>query len=309
MKKNIIITGASGFVGSYLLKELLLLNQFNIIVLLRSQSNRFRIESLLSECKIYYIDTISLEQIFKENSITGIIHLATYYKKTHEAHDIEEMITSNITFPTKLVELASQNKSQFFINTGTFFEYSMMSNPIKELSQIAPFNLYASTKIGFDSVLKYYALNSSLNIMTLKLSAPFGYNDNLKLIPFLINSLLDNKEVILEKGEQEWDFIYVKDVVSAFIKTIEFILKSKRTVYEEVLIGMGKKTSVKEIVNILNKIDGNTLITCKKEYPCEQIFEAYIDNSKAKNLLQWVPRYSIKEALEETFSLYKENKK
>lgn len=308
MKKNIIITGASGFVGSYLLKEILLLDTFNVIVLLRSQSNPFRIESLLSQCKVYYSDTISLEQIFKENLITGIIHLATYYKKTHSNSDIEEMIASNITFPTKLIELASQYKSQFFINTGTFFEYSMMSNPIKELSQIEPFNLYASTKVGFDSVLKYYATNSSLNIMTLKLAAPFGYNDNPKLIPFLINSLLDNKEVVLEKGEQEWDFIYVKDVVRAFIKTIEFISKSKRTIYEEVLIGTGKKISVKEIVDILNDVHGKKLIKCEKEYPCEQIFEAFIDNSKAKNLLQWLPQYDIKMALEETYNLYKENR-
>lgn len=308
MKKNIILTGASGFVGSYLLEKLLNDDRFNIILLLRSKSNLYRIKKFLSQCKAYYIDNTPLEEIFKQNSIVGIVHLATYYKKTHELNDIEIMIDSNITFPTRLIELATQYESQFFINTGTFFEYSMMQNPIKESSTIQPFNLYASTKVGFDSILRYYASNSSLNIMTLKLAAPFGYNDNPKLIPFLIQSLLDNKEVILEKGEQEWDFIYVKDVVTAFIKAIELNLNSKRTIYEEVLVGTAQKVSVKNIANILNNIHGKKLITCKKDYPCEQIFEAYVDNSKAKNFLQWIPQYSIEKALEETFNMYKENK-
>lgn len=309
MKKKLIITGASGFIGSYLLKSILEDGEFEPIVLVKSTSDLFRIEKLLEKCKVYHVDKTDIETIFTQNSIYGVLHLATLYKKSHSSSDIEEMIYSNITFPTKLIESAAKHKCKFFINTGTFFEYDLYSNPIRESSKQTPYNLYASTKAGFNSVLSYYANTSALNIVSLKLAAPFGYNDNHKLIPFLINSLLENKEVILEKGEQEWDFIYVKDVVSAFKKAIELALNSQRSLYEDILIGTGTKIAVKEIADILNKLHGKELIQCIKEYPCSQIFEAYIDNSKAKNMLQWLPKYSIKEALNETYNLYKENRK
>ena len=309
MKKQILVTGAGGFIGSYLLQEIVENSEYEAVIIIKDSSDIFRIKDMISKCRIYSAQKSDLESIFMQNSIYGIVHLATYYKKTHNSDDIEEMIASNITFPTKLIELAAKYKSRFFINTGTFFEYSMFSNPMNESTPVMPYNLYASTKTGFDSILKYYAKNSALNILTLKLAAPFGYNDNQKLVPFLINSLLENQEVILEKGEQEWDFIYVKDVVSAFLKAIKLALNTQRSLYEDILIGTGTKVAVKDIADILNKLHGKELIQCTKEYTSPQIFEAYIDNSKAKNMLQWLPAYDIKRALSETYKLYKENRK
>jgi nucleoside-diphosphate-sugar epimerase len=305
---NILLTGGTGFIGSYLVEKLLENKQFNIILLKRSTSNTYRIDNLLEKVKAYDIDKIKLEDIFKEQQIDGIVHLSTNYIKAHEYEDIDNLINSNITFPTKLVELSIKYGSKFFINTGTFFEYDLNHNPISEKNQINPYNLYASTKISFDNILKYYVQNSSLNVLTLKLSAPFGYNDNPKLVPFLINSVLEDKEVVFEKGEQEWDFIYVRDVVGAYINAIDICINSKRSLYENIVVGTGQKVSVKQVCEIINKLHGKDLIKFEKEYSPNQIFEAVTDNSKAKNILQWVPKYSIEEALKETYKLYKEKK-
>ncbi|MFA7091081.1 MAG: NAD(P)-dependent oxidoreductase [Arcobacteraceae bacterium] len=308
--KSLLITGATGFIGSYLLDALIKKNQFEIIVLKRKTSNTFRIESLLDKVEVYNIDETSLEEIFKQhNTIEGIVHLATHYVKTHESCDIENMIDSNVKFPTQLLEIAVKSNVQFFINTGTFFEYSTFKIPLNEKDEQLPFNLYAATKAAFDNVLKYYAHNSSLNILTLKLGAPFGYKDNFKLIPFIIDAILNGKTIDIEKSEQEWDFIYVKDVVSAYLKAIFLCLHSTRNLFEDVLIGTGKTTSIKRIASILSEVSQTNLITHNKEYSNKQIFLSCIDNSKAKNLLQWVPQYSIEKALEETFNLYKENKR
>ena len=306
--KNLLLTGATGFIGSYLL-ELLIETDYNIIILKRKTSDLFRIKDFMNKVVSYDVETTDIQSVFQEHEIEGVIHLATHYVKSHASDDIENMIDSNVKFPSLLVECANRFDTKFFINTGTFFEYSTLRNPLNEESQQLPFNLYASTKSSFDAILKYYAHHSKLNILTLKLAAPFGFNDNFKLIPFLIDGLLNDKEIILEKGEQEWDFIYVRDIVNAYMKAIDLCLTSPRSFYEEILIGSGKSISIKNIISILKNISNKDIIHLKKDYSTKQIFLSSIDNSKARNLLQWNPQYSIENALKETYDLYKENSK
>jgi nucleoside-diphosphate-sugar epimerase len=306
---NFLLTGATGFVGSYLLERLLEDESNNIIILKRSNSNLFRIKYLVDKITMYDIDMVDLMQVFHDNKIDGVIHLSTFYTKNEQYEDIVTYIDTNIKIPTQLIHLANQFGVKFFISTGSFFEFDFNKNPISEDSRINPYNLYASSKLAFDCVLKYYANYSSLNIVTLKLAGVYGYNDKHKLISYLMKSAVNNTEVILEKGEHEWDFIYVKDVVEAYIKSIDLCITSKRSIYEEILIGIGSKISIKTIVSIINRLHGHEIIKLEKDYPLNQIFEAYLDNSKAKNMLQWLPQYSIEEGLEETYNLYKENEK
>ena len=306
--KTILITGGTGFVGSYLVRKIIENNLFKIIILSRENSDFFRIDDLRKNLIIYHTEKTSLDDIFKDNKIDGVIHLSTYYTKNEEYEDIEKYIESNIELPTKILHYAYKNNVRFFINTGSFFEYNFCSNPINESSKLNPSSLYSSSKISFDIMLKYYSSISNMNVINMKLSAVYGYNDKHKLISYLMKSVINNKKVILEKGEHEWDFIYVKDVVSAYLKAIDLCLHSKRNIYEDVLIGTAKKTSIKKVVHIINKCKGKKLIKLEKDYPSNQIFVAYLDNSKAKNLLQWIPQYLIEDGLKETYNLYKASK-
>lgn len=302
---KILLTGGTGFIGSHLLEKLLKNTSYNLVVLKRSTSNIFRIEHLLDRLKLYDVDVIDLKEVFLKEKIDGIIHLATYYKKEHDFDDIEHLIQSNVTFPTKLLQLALENNVKFFINTGTFFQYNLYSNPINENNFKEPYNLYASSKSSFDQIIKYFVRKSNINLLTLNLSTPFGFNDNHKLIPFLIKSVLDDKKIVLEKGEQKWDFIYVIDVINAYIKGIELCINSKRTLNEEILIGSSQLVSVKKIGETINQIHGKELITFEKDYETDQIFKVVIDNSKAQNLLQWIPQFKLEDALLETYNLYR----
>ena len=129
--KTILLTGATGFLGSHLL-DALLKNDYEVIVLKRSMSDTWRIESHLDEFKSYDIDSHGLDQVFKGNSIHTIIHMATLYRKSDNGIDIDEMISSNITFPTTLLEIGIKNGLKAFINTGTFFECDCSILPVTE---------------------------------------------------------------------------------------------------------------------------------------------------------------------------------
>ncbi|MDP2077115.1 MAG: NAD(P)-dependent oxidoreductase [Sulfuricurvum sp.] len=303
---TILITGGAGFVGSYVLRALLASHLYKIVVIIRTKTDLYRINEIKEQLTLVNIDDLSLTEIFTQYNIDGVIHLATHYSKKHCYEEIPSMLDTNILFGTQLVDLSAQNNVKFFINTGTFFEYSMMNNPICERSEKDPYNLYAATKIAMDSIVQYYAKISSTHFLTLKLATPYGYQDNQKLISFLMKSVVSNQQVDLEKGEQEWDFIYVKDVANAYVKAVEFCLKTQKPHKEDIYIGTGKAYAIKDMVKLINKFANKDLITTSKPYDQDQIFLAYGNISKAKNLLQWLPVYSLENGLKETYQYYHE---
>ena len=185
MIKNILLTGATGFIGSHLLEALV--NNGNKVVITKiSGSDTTRIDHLLKKVKSYDSDKIDLEKMFLETRIDCVIHLATNYIKSHKSEaEVELMLDSNVKFPTILAELCIKHKVGSFINTGTFFEYKMKDSPIKEGDPIDPYNFYASTKVAFNNIIKFYAKHFGLKVMDFKLFAPFGEKDNEKLVIFL----------------------------------------------------------------------------------------------------------------------------
>lgn len=320
MIKTILVTGATGFVGSHLLKELVK-QSYQVIILKRSTSNTWRIKDLLDKVKIYDDSAIVESKIFSENKIDCVVHLATYYKKNHRMEDIDEFIESNIKFPTRLLEQMARNNVQFFINTGTFMEYDLKSGPDKELYNLPGFstipiaeanpkkayNFYAATKTAFSEILNYYANNFGIKAIDLKLFAPYGPKDNEKLVVSLINKALKKSEIHMNKGEQKWNWTYVKDIVDAYLKSLVYIDKMDSN-YETFNIGNSEVFSIKEMISILENISGNkNMMSGDLLYPPREIFFVNCDNTKAKKKIGWTPKYNLPKGLEETYRYYLNN--
>lgn len=307
MTKNLLITGATGFIGSHLIEELLK-NNYEVTLLKRSFSDNWRIENILNNSKIdlkaYDIDKIKLDTIFNENEISGILHLATYYKKYQSNDDILPMIKSNINFPIDLLNLSVSNNVEFFINTGTFFEYDTSRVPLNENSKLNPFNFYAKTKIAFESALNYYFSEKEINTSTMKIFSPYGPRDEeRKIIPHLILSILKNNPVELSQGLQKLDFVYVKDITQAYLKLIQNI--NNFDSYETFNIAGGFPYSIREIVSILEEIT-NSQLEKKWGEAVENENIIFSDINKSKEYLNWSPKYSIHEGLKETINYYRD---
>lgn len=171
-EKHIFITGSNGFIGSHLLGRLVQ-EGFEVTILLREGSNTSRIETLLNKSQVRRIAADHIESYFENTPPSTILHLATCYRKYHTADDIEEMIASNVTFPTQIAQLAVSHGVKYFINTGSFFEYDFTDAPLTEQSREKAFNLYASTKLAFNSVLRYYTEQYDFRALTLRLFSPY----------------------------------------------------------------------------------------------------------------------------------------
>lgn len=305
MNRTVLVTGGTGFIGSYVLEELLKY-KYNIILLIRSSTNTTKISEIIQYIKVYNIDKHTINSVFNENKIDYVIHLAGAYKKIHEYSNIEDFIRSNIEFGTKILDKMRRYNVKYFINTGTFFEYKIEHKLLKEEQVKSSYNLYAATKSAFSEILKFYSEKYNIKVLDFKLFSPYGPKDNEdKLIGFIIKNHLNNNFFRMTPCQQKWNWTYVKDVALAYRKGIMYFKNMEKNI-ETFNIGNNKTYSIREIIDIIESFSLNkNLIVHDKLYNKNEIFYVNCNNDKAKNILKWNPKYSLEHGLKETFEYYK----
>lgn len=293
---RVLITGANGFIGSNLISYLAGLKKYKIFALVRRESNL----SLLNSVKDK-IDILEIEQKFKsiDQAISAaspdiVIHLAAVTLVDHKPENIMPLVSSNILFPSFLVEAMVKNGVKCLVNTGTFWEYT---NGKKNYS---PFNLYASTKIAFENFLKYYAVSKGLCIVTLKLFGVYGPNDpRIKIFSHLKKSSTSKEPISFTPGGQKLDLVYIDDVVNAYEKAIKYVYKKQDSSYEYFFIGSGKAKPLRDIAKIYEKCLGRHLNIRWGGIPyrAREIMNNHADIKPARNKLNWSPRYDLESGI------------
>ena len=279
MKEKILLTGATGFLGSHILKRLVESGE-DVVILIREKSNRERIKDLKGFSIFIMNQQFSnIDDLYKSHNINTIIHLATEYGRNSPYSSV---LRSNALFPIRLIELADKNNLKLFINTDSFSSKFQESSYLKE---------YISSKKIFKEYLKSLL---HLQVFSLQLEHVFGEFDSKgKFVTFLLESMLSNqKSIKLTEGNQKRDFIYVSDVVDAYM----IVLKSKNILenYKEFEVGRGSSVTVKEFVSKIH-----SLIDSKSKLLFGAIETRFdeIEDSKAKNFdliaLGWKPKVSI----------------
>ncbi|MFM6003426.1 MAG: NAD-dependent epimerase/dehydratase family protein, partial [Sphaerospermopsis kisseleviana] len=117
MMKNVLVSGATGFLGSNLVRRLLK-ESYKVIILKRSFSNTKRIDDIIDNLIVYNTNESNLEQPFYDHGkIDSVIHTATCYGRNNENYT--DMVKTNVLFPLKLLEISSFFKTDTFFNTDT----------------------------------------------------------------------------------------------------------------------------------------------------------------------------------------------
>lgn len=298
MQKNILITGGNGFIGRNLIEKLK--EDYNLIVVGRKEIKE-NFGYKYHKCDIAKLQDI--DNVFKNEKIDQVIHLATYSPTFHKKEDISIMIDTNVKGINNILELAISYKVEKVINTGSCFEYGNRNEILKEKDIVEPWNLYATTKILAENLINYYC-KRGLNVITLRLFPSFGRWDNPhRLIPFVIKNALKNKEIPLTFGEQKWDYTYSKDIAEAYRLALQTSIKG----HEIINISNNNPISVKEIVEKIIKYtySKSKVLFGAVPYRENEIMCLHGDNSKAKEILKWSPKYTFDTALRETIEFFK----
>jgi len=291
-----LITGGAGFIGSNLVRRLLV-EDFLVGVLVRPDSDLWRIRDVLPKIKILYADIAdknSVAKIISEFRPEGIFHLAASNIMHGRIASEEEVIKTNVLGVLNLAETASKISGlKFFINTGTFLE-----DYAKEI--------YSATKLLATRYISAVALSKNLPALTIRIFTPYGpYIQKGRLVEAIISKALKNEPIVLTSPKVTRDFIFVQDLVEFYLEAAKTAEAHKGRVFNA---GSGKAISLKELSELVLRLtDSKSTVEWGKfktvGYDNER-WEADIRETRAA--FSWRPRHSLEEGIKKTIERMRE---
>lgn len=281
---TILISGSTGFLGSYLLK-LFINSGHKVIALKRTNSNIYRIEEYLNDAIYYDIDKTEFSSIFEKHKIDIVINTATNYGRID--NKVSSIINTNLIFGLKLLEESVNSNVKAFINTDTLLERNL--------------NTYSLSKAQLVDWMKFLS-NKNTKILNVKIEHMYGpKDDENKFIYWLINQLKQNVEKInLTSGIQKRDFIYIDDIVNAYETIIKNIDNFSN--FEEFELGSGNSIEVKIFVEkIYEEISNKQTLNTKLNfgaiaYRDNENMNMQVNITKLQNLA-WEAKVSIEDGI------------
>ena len=301
MKKKILVTGGTGFIGYHVAKKCISLN-WSVFILSSKSPNKKR---YIKDVKYIKCDITNKKKIEKKLSYNFdyVVNLAGYVDHIER----KKTFLSHYNGCKNLADYFVNKKIKSFVQIGSSAEYGNLSSPQNETTMCLPKSNYAKAKhLATKYLLALYKKNK-FPVTILRLYQVYGpHQDQNRFIPIVIKNSLTNKTFNVSSGKQERDFLYVDDVVNAIIKSL-VESKSKGEIFN---IGLGKAMQLKKILFLILKLcKGGKPVYGKINLRKEENFITYPKISKIKKLLKWKPKYSFYNGLKKTIKFYEKNLK
>ena len=282
--KIALVTGATGFVGSHLVRRLIT-EGWETHIITRLSSRLKLLEDIFDKVIIHQHDgtTNSMINIVKEANPEIVFHLASLFLSQHTPEDIESLVQSNISFGVQLVEAITSQGVTKLINAGTSWQHYNNED-------YNPACLYAATKQAFETILKFYRETTPLKVITLKLFDTYGPDDpRPKIFNLLKKVAKDQKPLAMSPGEQLIDIVYIDDVIDAFMIAAEKLISNRVEKHEEYEVSSGNPIRLKDLVAIYEKVIGKKLPIewGGRPYRSREVMVPY---NKGRLLPGWMPK-------------------
>lgn len=329
-KHPILITGGAGYIGSHAVK--LFLTKGHKVIVIDNLHTGFKqaMERLASYGELVFIqgdlrDKNAVKKAFT-NEIHTVIHFAAHCLVSESMQKPEEYFENNVLGSLTLFEEMQQTNVKNIIFSSTCATYGEnVYVPIDEKHPQNPANPYGESKLMVEKILKWYSKIYGFNSIIFRYFNPCGADeegiigDSKKPSQLLMQNAilgalnlatfeLTYQEVDTPDKSPIRDYVDVLDVVYAHYLAYDYLL-DKQGIHDDFNIGSGTGSSVLEIVETVEKELGVTLERKKGTPRKGEYAKVYADYSKAKQVLGWEPKRSIRDSILALKNWYEKNPK
>ncbi len=275
---KILITGYSGFIGSYLQKKLEKTEHELILVDIANGTN-----------------ICDWQQVKQYEGMDVIVHLANLSFVPASYEQPKRFYETNYLSTLNMLELCRLNNAKMVFFSSYIYGHPQYQ-PIDENHPTQAFNPYAQTKVICESLCEGYNRDFKVPITIFRPFNIYGTGQNPDfLIPSIIQQAKTGK-IVIKDDRPKRDYIHVEDIVDAIITAIETENADKSI--QKYNLGSGLSYSVKEIVDMVRGLfDTEIEYICTHEIRPNDVMDTIADISKIQNELHWKPSISILEGL------------
>ena len=310
--KKILLTGVTGLLGSWLAEELLD-NDCELTGLALNQDLNFLINSkkITNDLDIHYFDISDEEKLNKifNKDYDLVIHLAAQTQVGHAIDNPVFTFKSNIQGTWNILDLCRVNNIPIVVASSdkAYGESDVL--PYEETFNLNGQFPYEVSKSATDLLCKTYKATYNLNVATLRCGNKYGGGDLNweRLIPGVIRWLINNEQPILRtNGTFKRDWVYVEDVVQAYIGVGDALMDSNIKVSDAYNFSSRDYLSVSDIYEkLVYKFSDDFIDPLIQEKSEFEIKDQYLSSKKINDELGVISQFDIDKGLEKTVSWYK----
>lgn len=300
--RTALVTGGTGFIGSVLVHRLLS-SGVGVTCLVRARTRSPGALAGLGGARV--IESPSFSAAHLDTALAGVsadvvFHLASY--GVHQAdRDAAQLLEGNVSFLCNLLEATSSWPMQRFIYSGSCAEYGFPAQegmPIPETDGLRPASMYGAAKAVAFLAGRALAARLSTPFVALRLFGAFGVHEApLRLAPYLIRQLTQDRPVTLTPGDQVRDLLYEDDIVDALIAAAEGGVMQSGEVYN---VCSGRGTRVREVGEMVARALGKPLGLLQwgaRPYRADEPLWQVGDNRRFTAATSWRPRITVEEGI------------
>jgi CDP-glucose 4,6-dehydratase len=304
--KSVFVTGASGFLGGWLVKRLLELDA-DVVCLMRDwipQSNLFSVMGKVKIVRGSIRDQSLLERILGEYEVNTVFHLAAQSIVSVANRNPVSTFDSDIKGTWSLLEACRRSPTvKFMVVASSDKAYGTQEKlPYTEDMPLQGRHPYDVSKSCVDLIAQSYIATYKMPIGITRCGNLYGGGDlnwN-RIVPETIRSIIRNQQPIIRSdGTMIRDYFYVEDAVNAII------LLAESNISGAFNFSNGEPLSVINMVNRILLNMNSELKPIIKNEVSNEIKAQYLDSTKAMSLLNWKPQYTVKDGLAKTIEWYK----
>jgi nucleoside-diphosphate-sugar epimerase len=214
---RIFLTGATGFLGSQLVRDLVAHEQ-EVIALVRPGADTRHIADVCGHARLVegtLDDMPSLKPLIASVRPNAVAHLAWWGVGNMHRNDVGQ--ARNIPQCVELAEAAAEAGAEIFVGAGSQAEYGIYDRAIREDDEERPTTLYGHAKVAARRMTAWTCANRGMRFAWLRVFSTYGPGAaEYWLFPNTIRSLKQGKRMALTGGEQRWGFLHVTDAAAAF---------------------------------------------------------------------------------------------